>query len=145
MKDLPWNNSILCVDDERGILETYKKILTHAEKSLLLASSGEKAIEIARKELNFGRQIAAGFFDMEMPGGIDGQETIRRILQLDNQMLKILKITVSIGLVALTPSAEDTLESLLKRADEALYQAKKKGRNCCVISDMMDLVSPTMA
>jgi two-component system cell cycle response regulator len=39
-----------------------------------------------------------------------------------------LTITVSIG-VASFEGAEDTMESLLKRGDEALYQAKREGRN----------------
>jgi two-component system cell cycle response regulator len=39
-----------------------------------------------------------------------------------------LEITVSIG-VAATEGRDETAESLLKRADEGLYQAKKSGRN----------------
>lgn len=37
------------------------------------------------------------------------------------------RITVSFGVAEKTPN--DTLESLLKNADDALYQAKRKGRN----------------
>ena len=37
-------------------------------------------------------------------------------------------ITVSIGLAQMQPS--DSLESLIARADSALYQAKQQGRNC---------------
>jgi len=39
-----------------------------------------------------------------------------------------IEITVSIG-VACTATADDTPEALLKRADEALYDAKRAGRN----------------
>jgi two-component system cell cycle response regulator len=39
-----------------------------------------------------------------------------------------LPITVSVG-IAVTGKETDTLESLLKRADEALYAAKNAGRN----------------
>ncbi|MGD9979376.1 MAG: PleD family two-component system response regulator [Hyphomonadaceae bacterium] len=39
-----------------------------------------------------------------------------------------LEVTISIG-VAFTEGGEDTPESLLKRADEALYEAKRDGRN----------------
>jgi two-component system cell cycle response regulator len=39
-----------------------------------------------------------------------------------------LEVTVSIG-VACSESNDDTPESLLKRADEALYEAKRAGRN----------------
>jgi two-component system cell cycle response regulator len=39
-----------------------------------------------------------------------------------------LPITVSVGL-ALNESADDTPDMLLKRADIALYRAKREGRN----------------
>jgi two-component system cell cycle response regulator len=39
-----------------------------------------------------------------------------------------LEVTVSIG-VACTGDGEDTVETLLKRADEAVYEAKAAGRN----------------
>ncbi|HIJ79205.1 MAG: diguanylate cyclase [Desulfobulbaceae bacterium] len=117
------NTTILCVDDEPGVLEAYRKILQNdrgeesdvknrlsarrrrvsGEKeseltgpdscseapcfNVLTASSGEEAVDIVRRELDLGRQIAVGFFDMLMPGGIDGQETIARIRELDNQIL----------------------------------------------------------
>ena len=44
---------------------------------------------------------------------------------------KTLPITVSIG-VAVTSPGDDELESVLKRADNALYAAKNAGRNCVV-------------
>ena len=54
---------------------------------------------------------------------------------------KTIHITVSIGLITLIPSAEHTLEYVVKMADEALYRAKKNGRNCCIASGMMNLVN----
>ncbi len=54
---------------------------------VLTASSGEEALEIVQHEISRGRKIAVGFFDMLMPGGIDGQETISRIRELDSQIL----------------------------------------------------------
>lgn len=38
-------------------------------------------------------------------------------------------VTVSIGVAGVVPGASDSAEDLLKRADQALYQAKEKGRN----------------
>lgn len=40
-----------------------------------------------------------------------------------------VSITVSIGLISVTPSTGDSTSSLLKKADELLYQAKTNGRN----------------
>jgi diguanylate cyclase (GGDEF)-like protein len=39
-----------------------------------------------------------------------------------------IKVTISIGLAEL--AEEDTVESLISRADDALYDAKRAGRNC---------------
>ena len=39
-----------------------------------------------------------------------------------------LNVTISIG-VAATTGETDSTDSLLKRADEALYEAKQSGRN----------------
>lgn len=38
-------------------------------------------------------------------------------------------VTLSLGVVSFTPSVETTFISLVKQADEALYQAKQQGRN----------------
>jgi two-component system cell cycle response regulator len=45
----------------------------------------------------------------------------------------VLKPTICIGISALKPG--DTLETLLRRADEALYQSKRNGRNLVSVSD----------
>ncbi|MDX1401975.1 MAG: PleD family two-component system response regulator [Kiloniellales bacterium] len=45
-----------------------------------------------------------------------------------------LRITISLGCATATDPME-TSESLLKRADDALYKAKKNGRNCTVFSE----------
>jgi diguanylate cyclase (GGDEF)-like protein len=42
-----------------------------------------------------------------------------------------LQVTVSVGVTETT--AEDDLESALKRADEALLEAKRRGRNCLIV------------
>ena len=45
----------------------------------------------------------------------------------------IQPMTVSIGIAEL--GQDEDIESLLHRADTALYQAKDKGRNCCVLTE----------
>ncbi len=151
MQKVSNSTSILCVDDEPGILQAYVDCLSGAgyggqEKeldnllqrrrqrkettadnkenrprskkrpayNLFTASSGEAAVEVVREELKAGRQIAAGFFDMAMPGGIDGTETIKQILELDPQMLCAV-------VTAYTDRSPEQLSVLFNRQDDWLY------------------------
>ncbi|WP_200333414.1 GGDEF domain-containing response regulator [Thiocystis violacea] len=140
------NTSIICVDDEPGIIEAYVNTLA-ANKGgdgdiqnmlarrkrrkvgeteptasvrqpyaydVFTASSGEEAVEIVREQLAASRQIAVGFFDMAMPGGIDGAETIRRIRELDKQMLCAV-------VTAYTDRSTHQLGNLFERQDDWLY------------------------
>jgi two-component system cell cycle response regulator len=43
-----------------------------------------------------------------------------------------VKFTVSVG-VATWQGVDDTLQNLLQRADTALYEAKRLGRNCALL------------
>ena len=53
-------------------------------------------------------------------------ETIRPAFMIEG---KEVKITLSIG-ISLFPDNGDAVKVLIKRADEALYLAKNKGRDC---------------
>ncbi len=97
--------TLLIVDDERGILETYAHYLTPSKEGgiipsarrqpsavkterisgyrLLMATTGEQAVDLVQLEADQGRRVQVGFFDMKIPGGIDGLETIRRIRAID--------------------------------------------------------------
>ncbi|NQD92232.1 GGDEF domain-containing protein, partial [Pseudomonas sp. CrR25] len=43
--------------------------------------------------------------------------------------VKVDNLSLSVGMTLLTP--HDDLDEALQRADQALYQAKRNGRNCC--------------
>ncbi len=62
-------------------------------------------------------------------------EAARKVLKgIENYDFKIGKIvTVSIGIVCID-NAESSIEHYIKKADEALYCAKKQGKNCFVIA-----------
>jgi diguanylate cyclase (GGDEF)-like protein len=42
------------------------------------------------------------------------------------------RIGASVG-AAVYPDHEDTIDALIKRADVCMYEAKKKGKNACVM------------
>jgi diguanylate cyclase (GGDEF)-like protein len=43
-----------------------------------------------------------------------------------------IQVTVSIGVAALLPG--ESIEQWLSRSDDALYQAKREGRNRCAVA-----------
>ena len=105
------NKTLLIVDDEPETLKGYAGFLTPPEApvarkssrtkpsdpvsapgsssekyNLLLAKSGEEAIELVRQEMQQGRRVAAGFFDVKLEGGIDGLATIDAIRKMDKDL-----------------------------------------------------------
>ncbi len=53
-------------------------------------------------------------------------------LELPHTLSEFGKVTLSVGIAADVPTKNETAESLVRRADEALYNAKKQGRNRAV-------------
>jgi signal transduction histidine kinase len=53
---------------------------------LLLAKSGEEAVELVKQEMAAGRRVAAGFFDVKLEGGMDGLATISAIKAMDKDL-----------------------------------------------------------
>jgi len=58
-------------------------------------------------------------------------ERVRRFIEGMDIALeqKVIRITVSVGVASLYPTSDDTPQDLLARCDEALYTAKREGRN----------------
>ena len=71
-------------------------------------------------------------------------EAAARRIQMEIESLGIVhaaspatskRLTVSIGAACIVPKAGRTQYGLIQLADEALYDAKERGRNCVVIMD----------
>ncbi len=93
--------------------------------------------EIARKSLREDIDIAARYggeeFALLVPEAtkeeaVDVAERIRRAFKQQSAKRLLREVTVSFG-VACYPDDADDAETLLKAADEALYEAKSRGRN----------------
>lgn len=62
------------------------------------------------------------------------EEIRQQVSELNFPTQKELSITASFGLTQLQP--KESFDKVFKRADEALYQAKARGRNCCVANKL---------
>lgn len=102
------NQRLIVVDDEKEIVQAYKDFLMPAaaparrssrvaaagpaagapaaEYEILSAYSGADAIALVKAELEQGRRIAGGFFDVKMEGGVDGLQAIQEIWKLDPEL-----------------------------------------------------------
>jgi diguanylate cyclase (GGDEF)-like protein len=80
-------------------------------------------------------------------GAPDTANTVERIRErvAELQPAPGVTATVSCGATAWLGTHEDTPERMLQRADAALYQAKRAGRNTCVVSQTGDPAAPGRA
>lgn len=99
-------DKVLAADDELQMRDLLNLFLTRDGYDVLLASNGEDAIELAKKE---NPQII--LLDIKMPG-IDGIEVCRR--------LKADRKTQSIPIIVITALGDHKLEALEAGADDFL-------------------------
>jgi len=84
-------------------------------------------------------------FVVVLPGArlADAQQVLERIrVQTQNSEIvylqEIIKLTVSIGLAVMPAHSDKSFATLVQEADNALYQAKEKGRNLVVPNTSTD-------
>ncbi|MNI25955.1 sensor domain-containing diguanylate cyclase [Pseudomonas sp. ACN5] len=96
-----------------GFAQDLKSCLRHAD--IVCRWGGEEFIVLLK--------------DTDGQTGLIIAEKIRRYVEQQSYTYngQILRVTVSIGLTTLQP--DDTLHTLLSRADHAMYRAKQSGRN----------------
>lgn len=125
----PLSLIMIDIDFFKKVNDTYG----HQGGDLILQLVAEKAASVIRKTDFFARYGGEEFCCLLPETGTEAAETVAENLRLHIQKMesrvgdKVIKITVSLGVSALT--ADDSPETLLKRADDALYQAKHAGRN----------------
>jgi diguanylate cyclase (GGDEF)-like protein len=91
----------------------------------LICASCRKSDFVARYG---GEEIVVILPDTTSRDAVSVAQEINNIVAKQTKKILGIKITVSIG-VATYPDDGTTLKGLLERADKALYQAKKSGRN----------------
>ena len=94
--------------------------------ALTIASNTRKTDYLARYG---GEEFCCLLPETNLAGALIHAEHFRQLIeaQVTSCQETSIKVTISLGVSEMT--AEDSAEALLKRADEALYQAKDSGRN----------------
>jgi diguanylate cyclase (GGDEF)-like protein len=79
-----------------------------------------------------GEEFAAVLHDVDEQQAMQVAERMRRAVEdlaIDHQGSHIGRVTISIGVAAIKPMRERTIQGVLQLADQALYGAKSRGRN----------------
>ncbi len=103
----------------------------------LLQSHARRASDLAARYGGEEFTLIAADCDAERAAAL--AETIRaavEAMQLPHQASPLSVLTVSIGVVSLTPTATTSAAQILGLADQAMYRAKDQGRNQAVMSQM---------
>ena len=80
----------------------------------------------------YGGEEFVVLVDVDQHKALQIAETLRAAVA-EHELAPGADVTVSAGVAQAVPM--DTEESLIKRADRALYRAKAAGRNCCALAD----------
>lgn len=78
-----------------------------------------------------GEEFCIVLPETDVTGAMNVAERVRQLIddQLVDTSIGALRITASAGVSALVPNSDNSISILLKQADNALYQAKRGGRN----------------
>ncbi|PLX49445.1 MAG: hypothetical protein C0613_07465 [Desulfobulbaceae bacterium] len=104
------NETVLLVDDEKSLLDIGKRLLEDNGYQVLLAGSGEEAVEIFRQQ---GDEIDLVLLDVSMPG-MGGRRCLKELLALKPQV----KVIIASGY-----AVDDSLQEILEEGALA-YVAK---------------------
>ncbi|MBD3233950.1 MAG: response regulator [candidate division Zixibacteria bacterium] len=120
---------VLVVDDETFVRDLLEEFLAKQGYSVVLAESGEQAVEVAR-----GNDLDVALVDLKMPG-IDGLETLNRLNKVQPHMPVIIMTgypTIETSIKALRLGAYDyvvkpfKLNELKIAVEKALKERKLK-------------------
>ncbi|RJQ46917.1 MAG: sigma-54-dependent Fis family transcriptional regulator [Nitrospiraceae bacterium] len=104
-------DKILVVDDEPGILHSFKKVLGRQDYSVTTASSGEEALEKVDRE-----HPSLVIMDVNMPG-MDGIETLKQLKSLEPLLTVVIMTAFSTSEKAITAMKFGAYDYITKPVD----------------------------
>ena len=100
-----------------------------------LSSAGRRPADLAARY--GGEEFAMVLPGTVVDGAVDVAQAVSRVIEglaIPHERSAVdRKVTLSQGIVSLTPEKETSSEDLIQRADQALYLAKQQGRNRYVV------------
>jgi nitrogen-specific signal transduction histidine kinase/CheY-like chemotaxis protein len=81
---------ILVMDDEEIIREVATAILEHLNYSAVVCCAGREAIELYQQAIATKMPFAAVIMDLTIPGGMGGEETMKKLLEIDKGVVGIV-------------------------------------------------------
>ncbi len=100
-----------------------------------LSSAGRRPADLAARY--GGEEFAMVLPGTVLEGAVDVAQAVSRVIEglgIPHARSAVNpKVTLSQGIVSLTPEKETSSEDLIQRADQALYLAKQQGRNRYVV------------
>lgn len=130
----PLSLLVLDVDRFKNFNDTYG----HPQGDVLLQYLAQLLSSSLKRPADFTARMGGEEFAVLLPDThVEGAQTLAEEIRIKTEAMRIpylddtpeLSVTVSIGVACLVPGPGDTLDRLVADADNALYAAKKAGRN----------------
>ncbi|MGQ9610957.1 MAG: PAS domain S-box protein [bacterium] len=81
---------VLIMDDEKMIRDITSKILEINGYEIATANDGLQAIDLYKKAMESGKPFNVVILDLTVPGGMGGEETIKRLIDIDPEVKAIV-------------------------------------------------------
>jgi len=78
------------MDDEKMVREVMGAMLKRIGYQGVFAANGEEAVDLYTSALQSGQPFSAVIFDLTVPGGMEGKEALRQILERDPEVKAIV-------------------------------------------------------
>jgi len=82
--------NVLIMDDEESIRSLMVQILTLSGYETEVAKDGAEAVALYKRGRESGHPFDAVIMDLTIPGGVDGKEAIKSLMQIDPQVKAIV-------------------------------------------------------